>query len=113
MAFDRSTAKPVRGKFDLSTARPLGQSESGGLIPTIQDVLRSGGEYLGNTAQALLHPIQTAQGIGNLAVGGVQKLIPGTQPQEVYADALGDFLKQRYTNSCTKCSNNIAQPQRF
>ena len=96
MAFDRSTAKPVRGKFDISTARPLGQSESGGLLPTIQDVLRSGGEYLGNTAQALLHPIQTAQGIGNLAVGGVQKLIPGTQPQEVYADALGDFLKQRY-----------------
>lgn len=65
-------------------------------FPTGQDFLRSGQEYVGNLAQAVLHPIQTAQGLGNLALGGVQKLIPGTQPQEVYADALGDFVKQRY-----------------
>src|SRR3990167_10657704 len=65
-------------------------------LPTMQDVLRSGGEYIGNTAQAILHPIQTAQGIGNLALGGAQKLIPCSQPQEVYADAFGQVIQQRY-----------------
>ena len=95
MAFDLSTAKPVRtGKFDLSTARPVSESR----LPTPQDFLRSGKEYLGNTFQAVAHPIQTVQGMGNLAMGGFQKLIPGTQPQEVYADALGEFIQQRYGN---------------
>ena len=57
---------------------------------------RSGGEYLGNLGQAVLHPIQTAKGLVNIGVGTAQKALPGTQPQEIYADAVGDFIKQRY-----------------
>ena len=41
-------------------------------------------------------PVQTAKGIGNLAMGGVQKLIPGEQGSEKYADAFGKYLSDRY-----------------
>lgn len=65
-------------------------------FPTGQDFLRSGQEYVGNMAQAVMHPIQTAQGMGNMAMGLGQKLIPGQQAQEPYADQLGQFIQQRY-----------------
>jgi len=41
-------------------------------------------------------PIQTVTGLANVAIGGVQKLIPGEQEKEVYADAVADFVKNRY-----------------
>ena len=41
-------------------------------------------------------PVQTAKGLGNLAVGGVQKMIPGEQGKEQYADAVGKFFADRY-----------------
>lgn len=63
---------------------------------SVGDVAQSGRDYVGNMAQAVMHPLQTVQGIGNVALGGVQKLLPGQQPQEPYADALGEFIKQRY-----------------
>lgn len=65
-------------------------------FPTGQDFLRSGQQYLGNTVQAFMHPIQTAQGLGNVALGTAQKAIPGQQPQEPYADAVGEFILGRY-----------------
>lgn len=112
MAFDRSTAKPIVAtgfkKFDPSTARPAAQfsdqdvSSDSDFLPfagtSVGAIGQSGAEYLGNTAQAILHPIQTAQGIGNMALGAAQKFVPGTQPQEVYADAVGEFVKNRYKN---------------
>jgi len=44
----------------------------------------------------LLHPIDTAKGLYNVASGGVQKLIPGEQGDEQYADAVGQMFKDRY-----------------
>ena len=46
--------------------------------------------------QPFAHPIDTAQAVGNLALGGVQKLIPGEQGSEKYADAVGEFFANRY-----------------
>ena len=34
--------------------------------------------------------------MGNVAVGGVQKLIPGEQGKEKYAEAVGQFVMDRY-----------------
>lgn len=95
MAFDLTTARPVAqsGKFNLATAKPVTPT---GYLPTVQDWMRSGTEYLANTAQAVLHPIQTAKGLGNVALGTAQKLLPGQQAQEPYADAVGQFILQRY-----------------
>jgi hypothetical protein len=47
------------------------------------------------------HPVDTAESIYNLGLGAVQKLIPdswtgGPMGKEKYADAMGQFLVQRY-----------------
>lgn len=42
------------------------------------------------------HPVETAKGMGNLAMGLGQKLIPGEQEEEQYADQMGQFIADRY-----------------
>ena len=42
------------------------------------------------------HPVETVKSIGNLAVGTAQKFIPGEQEKEKYANAMGQFLSERY-----------------
>ena len=57
---------------------------------------RSAGNLAKAVASPIFHPIATAKSIGGIAAGGVQKFIPGQQPQEKYIDAIGQFYKQRY-----------------
>ena len=47
-------------------------------------------------ANVFTSPIETAKGVGNVALGAVQKLIPGEQESEQYADAVGRFFADRY-----------------
>lgn len=47
-------------------------------------------------AQPVIHPIETAKAVGNLALGTAQQAIPGEQGKEQYANALGDALLNRY-----------------
>lgn len=53
-----------------------------------------------NFAKNLIEPFvdfnKTVEGIGRTAVGAVEKLIPGKQDDEKYADAVGQFFKNRY-----------------
>jgi predicted RNA-binding protein YlxR (DUF448 family) len=53
-------------------------------------------EFGRNIVQPILHPIDTAKAVGNLAVGAVEKAIPGEQGKEQYADQFADFIKERY-----------------
>jgi hypothetical protein len=46
--------------------------------------------------QLVTSPIETAKAMGNVALGGVQKLIPGEQSSEPAFNALADFYGQRY-----------------
>lgn len=46
--------------------------------------------------QLVTSPIETAKAIGNVALGGVQKLIPGEQSSEPAFNTLADFYGQRY-----------------
>lgn len=45
---------------------------------------------------AVLNPIDTAKGIGKVAMGGVQKLIPGEQAQESDFNNFANALEERY-----------------
>lgn len=45
---------------------------------------------------AVLNPIDTVKGISNVAIGGVQKLVPGQQAQEESFNAFTGMLKERY-----------------
>lgn len=60
------------------------------------NILKSGADLVKNTVQAVAHPIETGKALGGIAVGGVQKLIPGQQSQEGQFDGLINFYKERY-----------------
>lgn len=45
---------------------------------------------------AVTNPVETAKGIGNIVVGAGQKLVPGEQGKEPYADAVAKFYSERY-----------------
>ena len=50
----------------------------------------------GREPRPFTHPFQTAKGLGGIAAGAFQKLIPGEQSSEKNVDALLDFVKERY-----------------
>lgn len=60
------------------------------------NILPSTGALLENTWEAVSHPKQTAKALAGVAVGGVEKLIPGEQEQEKNFDAVTSFFKDRY-----------------
>lgn len=60
------------------------------------NVVKSGVDLVKNTAQAVIHPIQTGKALAGIAAGGAAKLIPGQQGVEKNFDAVTDFYKQRY-----------------
>jgi len=62
----------------------------------IGNIPSSAGQFASDIAQPFIHPIDTAKSLGNLALGAGQKLIPGEQGSEKYADAVGQFMADRY-----------------
>ena len=44
----------------------------------------------------IMEPVETVKSLGNLALGMAQKLVPGEQAEEKYANAVGQFLADRY-----------------
>lgn len=64
---------------------------------TISNIPGSAGEFIKNTAQPILHPIDTAENLGALGKGVLQKtgLVKGDDSVK-YADAVGKFLVDRY-----------------
>jgi len=62
----------------------------------IENVPSSAGRFVKDITNMIAHPIDTVKGVGELALGGVQKLIPGEQPQEQVVDKMVDFYKNRY-----------------
>jgi len=62
----------------------------------LSNVPKSGMKMGSDLWQAVSNPIDTATGIGKAALGGVQKLIPGEQSYEPYADAVGEHFSGRY-----------------
>jgi len=56
----------------------------------------SAAKFVGDVVTPILHPIQTAQSIYHLGAGVIQKAIPGEQPDEKYANAVGQALVDRY-----------------
>ena len=71
---------------------------------TIQNIPSSGARFVGDVASAITHPVQTIAGVGNVALGGLQKLEPGRQPQEQAFEQAYKFFKDRYgsTRSITR-----------
>lgn len=77
-----------------------GSSEDPSLLGFGKNVLSSAGNAVSGLYHAVRHPFDTAQTISNIAVGGVEKLMPGDtsgfDPQKKTFDAAIDYFKQRY-----------------
>lgn len=54
-------------------------------------------EFAKNVAQPFIHPVHTAESVGNIALGGMEKLgLYGHAGYEKYADAVGQMVMDRY-----------------
>lgn len=62
----------------------------------VKNIPASAGRLMGDMAQTVLHPIETAKGLGNLAIGTAELLIPGEQGKEQVARNVGKFYGDRY-----------------
>lgn len=60
------------------------------------NVVKSGADLVTGTADALIHLPRTLETLGKTGLGVIQKAIPGEQEDEKYANALGQFYKERY-----------------
>lgn len=92
------TYKPqVDNYFDqFDTQDDKGQTAGDYALETVKNIPGSGLEMVKGIAGAVANPIDTVKGIGSVAVGGVQKLIPGEQDQEKDFDAFIGHYADRY-----------------
>jgi len=60
------------------------------------NVASSGGNFLKSIFDTVTNPVQTVKGLGSLGLGALEKLVPGEQEHEKYADTLGEHFKERY-----------------
>src|SRR5574343_1541174 len=60
------------------------------------NVVKSGGQMVGDLASTVAHPIDTGKNLFRLAKGAAELAIPGEQGDEDVARAAGQFYKDRY-----------------
>lgn len=95
--------------FDGQQWQPLSNppAESWSEVPgkAIRNLPSSAAQFAEDFAQPFLHPIDTASALGNLAVGGAQKVTEAlgirsdaarANDKRQYADAVGQFFSDRY-----------------
>lgn len=81
----------------LPAAKKLAQGASNTAYKAMTSVPGSAVGFAQNTIAPFLHPIETAENVKNLGLGVLEKtgIMPGSD-HEKYADAVGQFLKDRY-----------------
>ena len=62
----------------------------------VKNFVPSAKQFGADILSLVTDPVGTAEGIYNVGVGAAQKLIPGEQGKERYADAVGEFFADRY-----------------
>lgn len=78
------------------TAQASPAPEASSLMGFAKNTVESGANFLGNIGDAVLHPIQTVQNIGDAAVGGLQELGGQSNDNTAKFDNLVGYFKQRY-----------------
>ena len=82
------------GGVAAEPAKPMTAMETA--TSAVKNIPASAGRLVGDLAQTVLHPVDTAKGLGRLAAGAAQLLIPGEQGSEQVARNVGKFYKDRY-----------------
>jgi len=78
------------------------------IISAFKNIPSSGYQMGKDIVGAVSHPIQTGKAIGKTAIGAAEKLIPGEQEYEQYADLFVDMMKNRY-GSVENFKQTVAQ----
>ncbi len=76
-------------------------SEIPGQALSLSTLGHSASEFAGNIVQSAMHPMQTAENLGSIGLGVMEKVgrhigLPSGQGYEKYADAVGEFMMKRY-----------------
>ena len=90
-------------KSNFLAGRPTGIEMGYGQVAS--DLVKSFGpsavKFGKDVATPFVEPVETGKALGNLALGLIQKLTPGVQPEESTVDAVGDYLSNRYGSGGT------------
>lgn len=82
---------------EAASAVKSGMSWSQVAGKALENAPSSAGEFIKNTAQPFIHPVETAENVGAIGKGVLQKLgVMSGKDSEQYADAVGKFFKDRY-----------------
>lgn len=76
------------------------------VMRTLGNVPGSAANLLGGLYETVRHPVETAKNLGRVGLGAAEKLVPGEQGHEPYADAVGEFYKSRY-GGLSKIANTV------
>jgi len=90
---DKKSAQDTGASFPSVSGK---ETKTSAALKTVGNIPSSAYQLGKGVVGAITSPIKTAKALGGMAVGAVEKLIPGEQPQERYIDALTGFLKDRY-----------------
>lgn len=78
---------------------PAPEKSVGGFVGNVvSSAGKAASDIVGGLATAVTSPIQTASALGQTALGGVQKLIPGTQESERVFDSVVSSMSEKYQN---------------
>ena len=95
----QGTDAPPWEKYSTPEENPDATKLSWSQVPlqAVENIPSSGLQFLKNTAQPFIHPIDTAKNIGRLGLGAAEKAgISPTTGHEQYADAAWKSLVDRY-----------------
>lgn len=95
---DGLPALPEGARLDTaSPALPPPATWGEAALRGAQNIPSSAGEFAKNLVQPIIHPIETAQSLGNIGMGVLEHLglLSGSE-HEPYANAVGKFLLDRY-----------------
>lgn len=91
-------ANPQRAPEEQAPEQMRGADMSWGDVAqeAASNIPASAAQFGSDVVQPILHPIETAKTLGSLGLGIIQKFIPGHQPEEEVANAVGKFFVDRY-----------------
>lgn len=81
---------------DRWNGQPASMSAGEVAQSAVQNLVPSAQRFGSDIVSAVTNPVETVTNMGRVAAGAVEKLIPGQQQHEPYADAVGQFFANRY-----------------
>lgn len=87
-----------QARLDSILAKKAQEESEFSVMETVKNIPSSAMKFASDMAQPFIHPLETAKGLGNLGMGIYEKMPweEGIGPHEQYADAAGQFYKDRY-----------------